>query len=55
MKHKPVKAKDYYKVSGNLLERTRKFCPKCTEGFLAQHKDRLTCGKCGYTEFLLKK
>ncbi len=29
-----------------------KFCPKCGTGvFMAEHKDRLTCGKCGYTEF----
>ncbi|MBS3128244.1 30S ribosomal protein S27ae [Candidatus Woesearchaeota archaeon] len=31
-------------------------CPKCGQGhFLAQHKDRVTCGKCHYTEFLTKK
>jgi len=28
-----------------------KYCPKCGEGtFLANHKDRMTCGKCGYME-----
>ncbi len=28
-----------------------KHCPKCGAGVrLAQHKDRLTCGKCGYLE-----
>ena len=28
-----------------------KSCPKCGEGyFLAEHKDRRTCGKCGYVE-----
>jgi len=28
------------------------YCPKCGVGvFLAEHKDRRTCGKCGYTEF----
>ena len=31
------------------------FCPKCGPGtFLAKHKDRQTCGKCGYTVFLNK-
>ena len=26
-------------------------CPKCGPGvFLANHKDRLTCGSCGYVE-----
>ena len=30
----------------------RKTCPKCGAGyFLAEHKDRRSCGKCGYTEF----
>lgn len=33
-----------------------KECPKCGKGvFMAQHKDRVTCGKCGYTEFLRKE
>ncbi|MBD3202699.1 30S ribosomal protein S27ae [Candidatus Woesearchaeota archaeon] len=33
-----------------------KSCPKCGDGvFLAEHKDRVTCGKCGYTEFKTKK
>lgn len=28
-----------------------KTCPKCGKGmFLADHKDRLSCGKCGYME-----
>ncbi|MCA9478717.1 MAG: 30S ribosomal protein S27ae [Simkania sp.] len=28
-----------------------KSCPKCGPGiFLADHKDRVSCGKCGYTE-----
>jgi small subunit ribosomal protein S27Ae len=29
-----------------------KTCPKCGPGvFLAEHKNRTACGKCGYTEF----
>jgi small subunit ribosomal protein S27Ae len=32
-----------------------KFCPRCGKGvFMAKHKDRVTCGKCGYTEFSRK-
>jgi len=32
-----------------------KFCPKCGAGHhMASHKDRITCGKCGYTEFVRK-
>ena len=28
-----------------------KFCPKCGTGVkLAEHKDRYSCGKCGYYE-----
>jgi small subunit ribosomal protein S27Ae len=50
-----VVAKDYYDVKDGKLIRTRKSCPKCGLGvFLAQHKNRLACGKCGYTEFTEK-
>ncbi|MEM3374522.1 MAG: 30S ribosomal protein S27ae [Candidatus Woesearchaeota archaeon] len=29
-----------------------KTCPKCGPGvFMAEHKNRISCGKCGYTEF----
>ncbi len=32
------------------------FCPKCGPGiFLALHKDRKCCGKCGYTLFASKE
>lgn len=41
---------ELYEVSGG-LKRKNKFCPKCGQGtFMAQHKDRYTCGKCGYME-----
>lgn len=40
-----------YKVSGEKLEKSNKSCPKCGSGVLmANHKDRNTCGKCGYME-----
>ena len=29
-------------------------CPKCNSR-MAEHADRLACGKCGYTEFKQKK
>ncbi|MBI2133783.1 30S ribosomal protein S27ae [Candidatus Woesearchaeota archaeon] len=33
------------------LKRKNKFCPKCGPGnFLAEHKNRTSCGKCGYAE-----
>ena len=41
-----------YHASGNKAERKNKFCSKCGPGiFMAKHKDRETCGKCGYTTF----
>jgi len=44
--------RELYSVTDNKLERKRRFCPRCGPGvFLAEHKDRFTCGKCGYTEF----
>jgi small subunit ribosomal protein S27Ae len=40
-----------YKVNGEKLERQSKFCPKCGPGiFMANHKDRYTCGACKYME-----
>lgn len=43
----------FYKIENNKLLRLRKFCPRCGAGvYLAQHKDRLSCGRCGFTEFL---
>lgn len=33
-------------------ERQGEFCARCGEGvFMADHGDRLSCGRCGYTEF----
>ena len=40
-----------YAKSGDKLQHKGKECPKCGNGiFLAQHKDRKHCGKCGYME-----
>jgi small subunit ribosomal protein S27Ae len=50
-----VSKKDYFKVEGDKLTRTRKHCPKCGPGvFLGEHENRISCGKCGYTEFKKK-
>ena len=47
-----MKKIEFFKVEGDRINRTRKYCPKCGPGvFLAEHKDRFSCGKCGYTEF----
>lgn len=41
----------FYEIQGEKILRKRKNCPKCGSGiFLAEHKNRLTCGCCGYTE-----
>ena len=32
-------------------KRAKSFCPKCGPGvFLAEHRDRQSCGKCGYMQ-----
>lgn len=47
-----VSISKFYKITDNKVERTRRECPRCGKGvFMAVHKDRLTCGKCSYTEF----
>lgn len=41
-----------YAVEGEKVARQRRFCPRCGPGvFLGEHKDRFSCGRCGYTEF----
>mgnify|MGYP000057447899 FL=1 len=45
----------FYKVEGEKLIRLKKECPRCGRGyFLAEHEDRYTCGKCGYTQYKKK-
>jgi ubiquitin-small subunit ribosomal protein S27Ae len=40
-----------YIAKGEQLTRTHKSCPKCGAGvFLAEHPNRRSCGKCGYSE-----
>lgn len=51
----PKKGKSYqiykaYEVKGDRLMRKGGLCPKCGTSLLANHKDRKTCGKCGYME-----
>jgi ubiquitin-small subunit ribosomal protein S27Ae len=41
-----------YQVKDGQVLRLRQHCPKCGPGiFMAQHKDRTSCGNCGHTEF----
>ena len=47
-----MKKREIFKIEGDKISRLRRHCPKCGDGiFLAEHKDRLSCGNCGYTEF----
>ncbi len=44
----------HYTIQGEGLKKSKN-CPRCGPGiFLAIHKDRLSCGKCKYTEFVQK-
>ena len=46
----------FYKVQGDKVSKTKRDCPRCGKGtFMAEHKDRFTCGKCGFTEFMHKE
>jgi small subunit ribosomal protein S27Ae len=52
----PAKKKSYsvsklYEVKGDTLVRKNPWSPKADGVFMAVHKDRVTCGKTGYTEF----
>lgn len=45
-----------YNISGENVKKSNKSCPKCGPGvFLAQHKNRVSCGSCGYTESIVTK
>ena len=46
----------FYKAQGDKVIRSKRDCPRCGKGtFMAEHKDRFTCGKCGFTEFAHKE
>ena len=50
MKHKQVKQYKYYKIEGKEINRLKKICNRCGDGiFMAEHKNRWYCGKCGMT------
>lgn len=51
-KNKPTSKKyTKYKIEGDKITRERT-CPRCGPGvFLMIAKDRVYCGKCGYSEF----
>jgi small subunit ribosomal protein S27Ae len=48
---KPNQVWKLYEKKGEEISRKNKNCPKCGAGvYMASHKDRTTCGKCGYME-----
>jgi small subunit ribosomal protein S27Ae len=49
-KHSSPKVYKFYEVKGEAVSRNHKTCPRCGSGvFMAHHKDRDYCGRCGYT------
>jgi small subunit ribosomal protein S27Ae len=51
-KHETVKIWKKYEIKGETLVRKNSFCPRCGSGvWLSKQKNRLYCGKCGYTSF----
>ncbi|UCD07935.1 MAG: 30S ribosomal protein S27ae [Candidatus Aenigmatarchaeota archaeon] len=47
-----MKVYKFYQPGGETLTRNKKSCPRCGPGtWLAEHKGRLYCGRCGYTIF----
>jgi ubiquitin-small subunit ribosomal protein S27Ae len=49
---KGKKRGSFFKVEGGKVTTAKKYCPRCGPGIMmADHKDRIACGKCGYTEF----
>lgn len=54
----PVKKKEQkgvyalYKIENDKISRLRPTCERCGSGyFMANHKDRYTCGHCGFTRY----
>lgn len=51
-KHLKSSKYKFYEINNGKVVRNKKNCPRCGDGvFLAEHKNRFYCGKCGYTEF----
>lgn len=55
-KHLKTKSHEKYEIKGDNVTRKNKDCPRCGPGtLLAQHKNRTTCGKCGFSEIQITK
>ena len=52
-KHKKSQVWKKYKIEGGKAVKKGRVCPRCGSGvFMAEHKNRNVCGKCGYSEIL---
>ncbi|MBS3116132.1 30S ribosomal protein S27ae [Candidatus Woesearchaeota archaeon] len=51
---KTTKLWKLYEIQGDKIVRKNTFSPKSSGDFMANHKDRLVCGKTGYTEYKKK-
>lgn len=55
-RNKKIQIWEKYEVEGDKVKRKGKMCPRCGSGvFLAEHGNRVTCGKCGYSEIKSKE
>ena len=51
-----TKMSEIYETKGGKISRKRQECPRCGPGvYLAEHSNRSSCGKCGYTVFKKKE
>ena len=42
----------FYSIDGDSVSKSKRDCPRCGKGvFMAEHSNRITCGKCNYTTF----
>lgn len=50
-KHEKVQIWEKYSAEDDEVKREGKSCPRCGDGvFMGEHGDRLTCGRCGFSE-----
>ena len=55
-KKKGSKVYTYYEIEEGKLKRRLPFCSRCGRGyFMADHGDRYSCGRCGFTRFKSRK
>lgn len=54
-KRKKICKGKLYEIQGNSFKRKNRICPRCGAGvFMAEHKTRFSCGKCGYAEMKIQ-